>query len=161
MKTGKKVKASNNCYKFDKFTVLTIILLVVIVVVAIYFNVVKPKKTTTTNSVEKFTDRNGEVNADKYYNPDREVLVVFCKMAGCGHCVNFDKNVWQKVEAELNGADTENGKKVKLMTADVNHPLSSDVSGFPTIKKYGANPADYTEFEQARTIDNFTVFCLN
>ena len=162
MALNKKVKSSKkDQYNFNKISVLAIILLLVVTVVVLYFLTVKPRKNQGVDNFTDFNESNTYADAGEYYNPDREVLVVFCKMSGCGHCVNFNKNVWEKVIDDLEGATTKVGKKLKLMVADVTHPLASDVTGFPTIKKYGANPADYTEFEQARTIDNFTIFCLN
>jgi hypothetical protein len=95
------------------------------------------------------------------YDPEKEVLIAFCKMQNCGHCVRFNDNVWTNVKPELEGKKNANGKTIKMITVDPNHELSKDVSGFPTIKKFGDDATKYVEFTESRTVENFKSFCMN
>jgi hypothetical protein len=132
---------------------MTTYLVVGVLVVLILFLLYTMHRTPTTS--EGFTA------PSSLYDPEKEVLIAFCKMQGCGHCVRFQDNVWSKVEPELNGKKNKDGKTIKMITVDPKHELSSDVSGFPTIKKYGDEAGEYVEFEDKRTIENFTAFCMN
>jgi thiol-disulfide isomerase/thioredoxin len=76
-------------------------------------------------------------------------VYIFHKMEGCGHCVKFAP-IWQKVaEAANNGELTRaDGKPIIMAIVDPEHPLSQNVRGFPTIRKYNSNnPSDGVEFE--------------
>ena len=156
-------------------TYMVVGVLVVLMLVLLYI-MSKPVPTTTTtqpslvdsvvNAVSGLFGGNGEEGFTEgaptdLYDPEKEVLIAFCKMEGCGHCVRFHDDVWSKVEGELDGQKTVNGKTIKLITVDPNHKLSEDVKGFPTIKKYGDDATKYVEFTESRTIENFKSFCMN
>ena len=118
------------------------------------------EKHNKINNIESFTD-NVDSDASEYYNPDKEVLVVFCKMESCGHCRQFNDKAWTQVEPELNNTVLKSGKTLKMMVADMEHPLSSDVTGFPTIKTFTTDPKSYTEYNGNRTQEDFKDYCLN
>jgi hypothetical protein len=167
-------KATKSRSKSDDMTSTYIIvgLLVGLMLVLLYSMNTKPTPTTTTTQpgiidsiVNALTGNDGQEGFTSapsgLYDPEKEVLIAFCKMNGCGHCVRFQDNVWSKVEPKLNGKKNKDGKTIKMITVDPKHELSSDVSGFPTIKKYGDNSGKYIEFEEKRTVENFTNFCMN
>lgn len=162
-------------------TYMVVGVLVVLMLVLLYIMTRTPVPTTTTTQpslvnrvinavsnavnnvqVEGFEgDDNETKEASELYDPETEVLVVFCKMEGCGHCVKFNDNVWSKTHDKLNGAKTNNGKTLKLVTVSKDAVLSKDVSGFPTIKKFGDDAGNYVEFTESRTVENFTNFCMS
>lgn len=81
-------------------------------------------------------------------------VFVFHKMDGCGHCVKFAP-VWQKVATAANNGELTraDGKPIVMAIVDTDHPLSANVNGYPTIRKYmSPNPSDNTEFK-GRTMD--------
>jgi hypothetical protein len=171
-KTGTKTKSKKSSDMTMTYVVVGV--LVGLILVLLYIMSSSTPVTTTTqpsllgqvsNAVSSIFEGEETVegfsNAEELYEPSKEVLVVFCKMDGCGHCVRFNDNVWSKVEPELNGKKNKSGKVIKMMTVDPKHTLSSDVSGFPTIKKYGDNAAKYVEFKDERTVENFKSFCMN
>ena len=91
------------------------------------------------------------------WNKGKEVLVVFSKMEGCGHCVRMAPE-WKKASDKLNGKPMPNGKVCRMVVVDPKHKLSEGVRGFPTIKKYvGEKPG--VEFEGPRTAENLESFC--
>jgi hypothetical protein len=176
-RSGKSVKQRTTHKKDDMTTTYVVVgLLVALMLFLLYsMNTIPAQPMTTTTAAgiidsvvnavvggSDETTKEGftEHAASELYDPEKEVLVVFCKMEGCGHCVNFQEDVWSKVEPKLNNAKSKSGKTIKMMTVDPKHALSDDVRGFPTIKMYGANPAEYVEFKDKRTVDNFTNFCM-
>ncbi len=85
---------------------------------------------------------------------DKCAVFVFHKMDGCGHCVKFAP-VWQKVAEAVNSGELKraDGKPIVMALVDTDHPLSANVSGYPTIRKYmSPSPSDNTEFK-GRTMD--------
>jgi len=81
-------------------------------------------------------------------------VFVFHKMDGCGHCVKFAP-VWQKVATAANNGELKraDGKPIVMAVVDTDHPLSTNVNGYPTIRKYmSPNPSDNSEFK-GRTMD--------
>lgn len=121
----------------------------------IYKNYVKK-----ISNVETFTE-NIEIDASEYYNPNEEILLVFCKMESCGHCKTFNNAAWKPVESQVNNTTLKSGKKLKMMVADMNHPLTADVTGFPTIKCFKENPMKYNEYNGERLEKPFKDYCLN
>jgi hypothetical protein len=157
-------------------TYMVVGVLVVLMLVLLYIMSKPTVPTTTTtqpslvdsvvNAVSGLFGGNGEEGFTEgsptdLYDPEKEVLIAFCKMEGCGHCVRFQDDVWSKVEGELDGQKNSDGKTIKLITVDPNHKLSEDVKGFPTIKKFGDDATKYVEFTESRTIENFKSFCMN
>lgn len=151
-KTTKRTKAKSMNTTYTVVGILVILMLVLLYIMS------KPKVIipTTTNQV---TEAFNVGAPSELYNPDKEVLIAFCKMNRCGHCVRFHDDVWTKVEPKVNGKKTVNGKTIKMITVDPEHELSKDVTGFPTIKKYADNAKEYVEFNEKRTVENFTNFC--
>lgn len=158
-------KKKNMKYYMKKLFNLNLenILLLILIILVVSFMIYKLYNNNSSLN-ELFTNITQDVEnfeSDNYYNPDNEVLIVFCKMKGCGHCDNFNDNVWTKSYKELNNSKTNNNKTLRLLVVEPTHPLSEDVEGFPTIKKYGADPNKYEEFNESRTIDNFKKFCMS
>ena len=93
-------------------------------------------------------------NGDLGVDYGDSAVFVFHKMDGCGHCVKFAP-VWQKVASAANNGEIKraDGKPVVMAIVDTDHPLSANVSGYPTIRKYmSASPSDNSEFK-GRTMD--------
>jgi hypothetical protein len=97
----------------------------------------------------------GEVN----WNKDKDILVVFSKMEGCGHCVRLVPE-WLKASAKMHNKSTKNGKTCKMVVVDPSHKLSKGVTGYPTIKKYVGNNQG-VEFNDSRTAENLVKFCMD
>tara|TARA_Y100000389_G_C17439126_1_gene507484 strand:- start:1219 stop:1674 length:456 start_codon:yes stop_codon:yes gene_type:complete len=147
------VNSANNIKNLvnkNKKPILAILL--VIVTLGVLYLLVVNRKTNEGFQVE-LPYHQGPVD----WNKDKEVLVVFSKMEGCGHCVRFAPE-WKKISDKLNGKTMSNGKVCRMVVVDPNHKLSEGVRGFPTIKKYvGSKPG--IEFEGPRTADNLERFC--
>jgi hypothetical protein len=170
-KSGNKTKSRSKSNDMTS-TYIIVGLLIGLMLVLLYSMNTKPTPTTTTTEASVINNIVNELlGSDEQesftsassglYDPEKEVLVVFCKMNGCGHCVRFQDNVWSKVEPKLNGKKNKSGKTIKMMTVDPKHELSEDVSGFPTIKKYADMAGNYLEFKDKRTVENFTNFCMS
>ena len=79
----------------------------------------------------------------------KNAVFVFHKMDGCGHCVKFAP-VWEKVASAANNGDLKraDGKPIVMAIVDTDHPLSANVKGYPTIRKYSSNsPSSGVDFE--------------
>ena len=135
--------------KMSKHSHTLIIVLVTIIVLGSLYMLVSMRN---SNDKEGFVSyHEGPVN----WNKDKDVLIVFCKMEGCGHCVAFTP-AWEAVEKKLNGKKLNNGKACRMVVVDPSHELSEGVAGFPTIKRYESG--NVTEFEDQRTEDNLVAF---
>lgn len=96
------------------------------------------------------------------WDHDKEVMVVFHKMQGCPHCVDF-QSVWDEVYKIAPGeVRSKKGKTCKMVTVGPNHPIektSAPVNGFPTVRIY-KTPADFVEFNGHRTKEEVVDFIL-
>jgi hypothetical protein len=102
-------------------------------------------------------------DAEKFYNTEdalalikdtNNFVLVFHKMDGCGHCVNFTPT-WNEFADKVDTLFP--GKNVKCIMVDPTNDLSADVQGFPTVRYY-KSPTDHVEFEDSRTIEALTNF---
>ena len=98
---------------------------------------------------------------------DTNVVVIFHKMQGCGHCKTFVPT-WKKLSEACNKINNgknvsepytklskkakSNNKKIICKCVDMMDDLSDDVSGFPEIRIY--KQTDYVSFDGNR--DNMT-----
>ena len=154
-------KTSKNQLNLNIVYAFIFVIIASTALIGIYFYSIKSIFSRPPNARRTETETFTTENNNELYNPETEVLIVFCKMEGCGHCVRFNDNIWNKVETDLNGKTRGDGKILKLIAVDPTHELAEDVRGFPTIKKYSANPAKYVEFNQKREVETFTHFCMN
>lgn len=91
---------------------------------------------------------------------DDETVVVFFKMEGCGHCVNF-ATTWVKLYEKLNGFKLPSGKKLRMLIVEATDPFArkSDISGYPTIRKY-TTTTDFKDHEESRDEATVTEFIM-
>lgn len=132
----------------------TIFLLVVIVIVLGGLYLIA----TMSNNKDTFTNQKGAshkfsttepTNGDIGVDFGENAVFVFHKMDGCGHCVTFSP-VWTKVAEACNSGQITraDGKPIVMAIVDTDHPLSANVKGYPTIRKYNSNsPTAGKEFE--------------
>ena len=131
----------------------TIFLLVVIVIVLGGLYLIA----TMSNNKDTFANQHSGKQFSTTEPTDREISVdfgknavfVFHKMNGCGHCVTFSP-VWTKVAEACNSGQITraDGKPIVMAIVDTDHPLSANVKGYPTIRKYNSNsPTAGKEFE--------------
>jgi hypothetical protein len=173
-KTTKRSSTTKGKSMNTTYMVVGVLVVLMLVLLYIMSKPIVPTTTTTqpslvdsvVNSISGLFGGNSEEGFTEgaptdLYDPEKEVLIAFCKMQNCGHCVRFNDNVWTNVKPELEGKKNANGKTIKMITVDPNHELSKDVSGFPTIKKFGDDATKYVEFTESRTVENFKSFCMN
>ena len=132
----------------------TIFLLVVIVIVLGGLYLIA----TMSNNKDTFANQQGAPRKFSTSEPTstdigvdfgKNAVFVFHKMDGCGHCVTFSP-VWTKVAEACNSGQITraDGKPIVMAIVDTDHPLSANVKGYPTIRKYSSNsPSAGKEFE--------------
>lgn len=152
------VKSTNNVKKLvsNNSKPLLAVLLVIVSLGVLYLLVAN--RDTKENFQVELPYHKGPVN----WNKNKDVLLVFSKMEGCGHCVRMAPE-WKKASDRLNGkpitGGKNKGKMCRMVVVDPQHELSKGVRGFPTVKKYvGDNEG--VEFNGPRTVQGFTEFCM-
>lgn len=152
------VNSSNNVKKLvnKNRKPLLAILLVIVALGVLYLLVVN--RDTKENFEVELPYHQGPVN----WNKDKEVLLVFSKMEGCGHCVSMIPE-WIKARDKLNDnpipTGDNKGKICRMVVVDPSHELSKGVRGFPTVKKYvGDNEG--VEYEGPRNTQGFVKFSM-
>lgn len=142
---------------FNKNRKPLLAVLLVIVTLGVLYLLVANRDTKEGFQVE-LPYHQGSVN----WNKDKEILLVFSKMEGCGHCVRMAPE-WKKASERLNGkplpASDNKGKVCRMVVVDPQHELSKGVRGFPTVKKY-VGDKEGVEYEGPRTVQGFTEFCM-
>ena len=135
---------------------LSIAVLLVVVALGVLYLLVANRQTKEGFQVE-LPYHQGPVD----WNKGKEVLVVFSKMEGCGHCVRMAPE-WKKASDKLNGKPMPNGKVCRMVVVDPNHKLSEGFRGFPTIKKYvGENQVLNLKVQELLKIQKVSINQLN
>lgn len=130
-------------------------ILLVLLTLSVLYILIENRNTNVEGFQDELPYHQGPVN----WNKDTDVLVVFSKMEGCGHCVRLVPE-WKKASDKVNGETMPNGKTCRMVVVDPSHELSEGVRGFPTVKKYvGDN--DGVEFNDERTSENLIKFCMS
>lgn len=160
-------KTVDACQRNQK--ALLAVSLVIVMLIALYFMTRSPyegfNEHGNKNAGEGFAVKGADsangveyTTGDVAWDADKEVVVVFHRMATCGPCKAFTP-VWQKVSAGLRGKKDKSGRKVQVYVVDQTHPLSEDVGGFPTVRKW-ISAEEHREFNGPRTEENLASFIM-
>jgi protein disulfide-isomerase-like protein len=137
--------------------ILSIIVIVIVIAIILkYF--MKPMINSeyfTSNVVEKYTSQNNsEVSSSNELEP-RENEVYFVKFYApwCGHCQTLEPK-WDNVKEKLH-KQSINGKKVQILSVNCDEHADIaekyNVSGYPTIKAFGAKWEDEYEGDRSES----------
>ena len=133
-----------------------LILLVGIVYMVISMNTKKGTSFTNILGFEGFKSPDA-------WDPKAEVMVVFHKMEGCPHCVDFQK-VWDEVYKTVpEEVKKEKGKTCRMVVVgpgDALEKSSEPVDGYPTLRIY-KSPSEFVTFDKQRTPENVRQFILD
>lgn len=157
-------KAVDMCQRNQKMILAVVLALIILVVLYLMTRPPSAPESfanhTSSHLGEGFTNADAVeyTTGDVKWDADKEVAVVFHRMPSCGPCKAFTP-VWQKVSAGLRGKKDKSGRKIRVFVVDQQHPLSEDVGGFPTVRKW-VKAGEHAEFNGPRTEENLASFMM-